>query len=253
MNEIVERAEVRVRGVAAMLARLRQRYLRDLIYGGIDGVVTTFAIIAGAQGAQLSHLVVIILGVANLVADGVSMAASNFLGTRAEIELAAEQRRVVLARIDAEPERESEAVRDRFRARGFKGVALESVVDTLTAERERWADTLTGSSRGSGTSRDAWPAAVATFVAFVVAGAVPLMPYLAIPLSGSRGSEVAADAIASFEWSLVLTAATFFSIGAAKAWVVKVPWWRAGLETLAVGGLAAGIAYGLGDVLRSIV
>ena len=62
----------------------RHNYLRDWIYGGIDGTVTTFAVVAGVVGAELSLSVVLILGVANLIADGFSMAASNYLGTRAE-------------------------------------------------------------------------------------------------------------------------------------------------------------------------
>ncbi|HFD2274735.1 TPA: VIT1/CCC1 transporter family protein, partial [Legionella pneumophila] len=59
-----------------------QNYLRDWIYGGIDGVVTTFAIVSGVVGGQLSSLVILILGFANLLADGFSMAASNYLGTK---------------------------------------------------------------------------------------------------------------------------------------------------------------------------
>lgn len=61
-------------------------YLRDWIYGGIDGVITTFAIIAGVVGAELSFGIVIVLGAANILADGFSMAASNYSGTKAEHE-----------------------------------------------------------------------------------------------------------------------------------------------------------------------
>lgn len=240
-------AETAGREAAARAGSSRQLYLRDLIYGGIDGVVTTFAIIAGAEGAQLSHTVVIILGVANLVADGVSMAASNFLGTRAEIELAVERRRATLERIAQQPEIEAEEIRDSYRRRGFHGSALEAVVSTLTSERQRFADALLDGRGDSGDGRGAWSAAIATFVAFLIAGAVPLLPFLIIPLLD------APHAIQSFTWSLALTAAAFFSIGAAKAMVVKSRWWRSGLETLLVGGLAAGIAYALGDFLRSIV
>ena len=62
----------------------RHSYLRDFIYGAIDGAVTTFAVVCGVEGARLSVGVVVVLGVANLIADGFSMAASNYLGTRAD-------------------------------------------------------------------------------------------------------------------------------------------------------------------------
>src|SRR6188474_3262182 len=64
----------------------RPSHLRDLIYGAIDGTVTTFAVVAGVQGARLEASIVIILGFANLIADGFSMAVSNFLATRAETQ-----------------------------------------------------------------------------------------------------------------------------------------------------------------------
>ena len=61
-------------------------YVRDWVYGGIDGAITTFAIVAGVVGAALSSKVIIILGLANLLADGLSMAASNYSGTKAEVD-----------------------------------------------------------------------------------------------------------------------------------------------------------------------
>ncbi|HNU06203.1 MAG TPA: VIT1/CCC1 transporter family protein, partial [Pyrinomonadaceae bacterium] len=72
--------------IAARIAASNHNYIRDFIYGGVDGAVTTFAVVSGVAGAELATKVVLILGFANLVADGFSMAASNFLGTRAEID-----------------------------------------------------------------------------------------------------------------------------------------------------------------------
>ena len=74
-------------GISERLSQARRpNYLRDWIYGGIDGTVTTFAVVSGVAGAQLSSQVVIILGLANLLADGFSMAASNYSGTKTEID-----------------------------------------------------------------------------------------------------------------------------------------------------------------------
>ena len=95
-------------------------YLRDWVYGGIDGAVT-FAIVAGVIGAQLSNRVVLILGVANLVADGFSMAASNYSGTKTEHEEQAQLRAIEERHIEAVPEGEREEIRQIFRGKGFRG------------------------------------------------------------------------------------------------------------------------------------
>ena len=106
---------------ARLAGKPPQSYLRDWVYGGIDGAVTTFAVVSGVVGAQLSPRIILVLGAANLVADGFSMAAGNYLATRAEHE----ERRYVEAvehrHIDTAPEGEREEVREIFRQRDSRG------------------------------------------------------------------------------------------------------------------------------------
>jgi vacuolar iron transporter family protein len=217
-------------------------YLRDWIYGGIDGTVTTFAVVSGVVGAALSPVVIVILGVANLLADGFSMAASNFSGTRAEIDEYERLRAVEKRHIQRDPEGERREIREIYRKKGFAGENLERAVAVITSDDERWITTMLREEYGLPHDvRSPGLAALSTFSAFLVCGAVPLVPYL-VP-DGWAGPY-------PFGLSCLLTGLVFVAIGAGRSRWSIAPWWRAGLETLAIGGIAAALAYGTGWVLR---
>lgn len=216
-------------------------YLRDWVYGGIDGTVTTFAIMAGVVGADLSAGVVIILGVANLLADGFSMAAANYTGTKAEHDEYEQLRRMEERHVDLTPEGEREEIRQIFQAKGFEGEALQTAVDVITERRERWIDTMMTLEHGMPAMiRSPIRAALMTFIAFVLCGSVPVIPYaLGLP-----------DPI----WpATIMTGLTFFGIGSLRSYWSATPWWRAGLETLAIGMAAAGVAYLVGALLKGLI
>jgi VIT1/CCC1 family predicted Fe2+/Mn2+ transporter len=216
-------------------------YLRDWVYGGIDGTVTTFAIMAGVVGANLSAGVVIILGVANLLADGFSMAAANFTGTKAELEEYKQLRRMEERHVKLVPEGEREEVRQIFEAKGFEGEALESAVKVITSHRDRWIDTMMAEEHGMpAVTRSPFRAAAMTFIAFVLCGSIPLLPYAVMLKEPVLPSTV-------------MTGLTFFGIGSLRSLWSPTPWWRAGLETFAIGMVAAGVAYVVGVLLKGLV
>lgn len=224
----------------------KHNYLRDFIYGAIDGAITTFAIVAGVAGAGLSSGVVIILGIANLLADGFSMAVSNFLGTRADHQLGAKARREEHEHIKIFPEGEREEIAQIFAKKGFDGPDLEKIVDAITADQELWVDTMIQEEHGLPLEYpSAWKAGAITFASFVVAGSVPLLPYFFNALSAATISAV-------FPVSIVLTALVFFAVGATKSRFIDEHWSIAGAETVGVGGVAAAIAYGIGVLLKGI-
>lgn len=216
-------------------------YLRDWVYGGIDGAVTTFAIVAGSVGASLSSNVVLILGVANLLADGFSMAAANYTGSKSENEDFARLRAVEEKHIELVPEGEREEVRQIFLQKGYQGNDLESLVELVTSNKTTWIETMMQAEYGlSDTSRAPLRAALYTFAAFVLFGSIPLLPFV-LSIGSSAGT------------ATVMTMLAFFSIGSLRARWSQRHWISCGLETTAIGTAAAGIAFIVGDLLQSLL
>lgn len=221
-----------------LAARDRVSYLKDMIYGAIDGAVTTFAIVAGVAGAGLSPTIIVALGLANVFADGFSMAASNYAGTKAELD---DRKRII--RTEEEHIRnhragELEELRQILALRGFKGDLLTRATTAIARDERRWIDLmLTDEYSLAPTPPHPMRAALATFSAFMLAGAVPLLPFL---LSLPQAFEAAAFA----------TLATFLLIGAAKSRWSLASWWRSGAETLAIGAAAALIAFAVGRLFH---
>lgn len=184
MDPITARESLHVepRGVLGVM----RHYIRDLVYGANDGIITTFAVVAGVAGGSLSTIAVLIVGAANLAADGLAMGIGNLVAIRAnESALAA----------DGLPEQEA----------------------------------------------CPWKHGLATLVAFVTAGAMPLLPYVLPMADASR-----------LRWSAFVTLATLFVIGAARAFITRDRWWKTGFEMLLLGGVVALAAYGAGALVARI-
>ena len=194
---------------------------------------------AGVAGAALSTDVILILGFANLLADGFSMAAGDFSSSRTEQEQYDRLVRQVNRRIDSDPERERQTLARLYREKGFTEDQVVSLVTTISANRPGWARTMMIEEFGlAPVSRSAWLAAGNTYAAFLLCGLVPLLPYLV-----GMG----------FTASAVMTGIVFFAIGSLKSRWTDAHWIRSGLTTFAVGGAAAIIAYAIGYFLRLIV
>ncbi|MEO1313662.1 MAG: VIT1/CCC1 transporter family protein [Pseudomonadota bacterium] len=210
--------------------------LRDAVYGGMDGAVTTFAIVAGVEGAGLPTAVILALGFANVLADGFSMAAGNFVGTRAEVQDRARLRAIEERHIETVPEGEREELRQILAAKGLSGQVLEDATEAISAQRGVWIEMMLVEEYGvAPTDPVPMRAALVTFVAFLAAGLIPLMPFV-LGLDGAFAS------------SAMMTGVVFFAIGSLKSRWSLARWWTSGLETLAIGTVAAALAYGVGSL-----
>lgn len=216
-------------------------YVADGVLGGIDGCVTTFAIVASSVGAGFPGIVAFVLGTANLLADGFSMAVSNYEAARSRADLVRMKEREEATHIDLYPEGEREEIRQIFARKGFEGEVLEKIVAVITSDRRIWIETMIKDEHGLiPETPSAVRSAVATFAAFVAIGILPLLPFVTPGLPDG----------AVFPASAGLAAAAFLGIGCAKGYLLEGGVLRSGLKTLAVGSLAAGLGFLAGHLLR---
>ena len=209
--------------------------IEEFVYGATDGAVTTFAVVAGVVGAGLSPSIILILGFANLFADGFSMAIGNYLGSKSQKEYIEKERRREEWEIDNLVEQEKQEIKDIYIEKGFKAELLDEIVSVITSRRKVWIDTMMKEELGLiEDKKQPLDAAITTFTAFNLVGLIPLIPFIFLHLSGFAISTEYA-----FIYSVVFTGISFFLIGIVRGKIVNKSLLRTGINTLAVGGIAA--------------
>lgn len=238
-------AESQIHGEKSLFRRF-QNYLGEFVYGGIDGSVTTFAVVAGAAGANLASPIVIILGFANLIADGFAMSVGSYVSTKSEKQKYDKHKAVEYWEVDNLPEKEREEIKEIYAAKGFKGELLEKVVDTITADKDRWVDVMMKEElEMAAETKSPLAMGTVTFLSFLLFGFVPLVVYVVDyirPLASNL-----------FLISSILTGVCFVIIGWLKCAVTDTSKIRGIAETLILGGAAATLSYFVGDFLKGLV
>jgi len=224
-----------------------RKYVSDAVYGALDGIVTTFAIVSGVVGADLSLSIILILGFANLVADGFSMAAGSYLSVESEQDYHQQEYNREKWEIENYPEGEIEEIRQIYKRKGFKGKDLEKAVQIITSDQKRWLETMMIEELGI-IQDDKSPYAVAgvTFAAFVICGFLPLLAFILLYYVPSLSH------INPFLFSSIITGVTIFVVGALRSLIIAKNWFVAGIEMFLVGGAAASVAYGIGFFLKGL-
>lgn len=222
------------------------QYIKSAVYGGLDGIVTTFAVVAGVAGAQLTPGVVLILGFANLVADGLSMAVGDYLSTKSEQEYHRAERRREEWEVEHYPDGEKREMVELYVAKGMSEDDAKTVVEIFARHKKAWIDVMMLEELGIvGDDESPLRNAVVTFLSFGLFGFVPLLAYVLVRLAPALP-------INTFATASVATAVTLFGLGALKVKITGRRWLVSGLEMLLMGGLTAAAAYGVGMLLGGL-
>lgn len=223
------------------------KYLKSWVYGGLDGIITTFAVVAGVVGASLESKIILILGFANLIADGISMAIGDYLSTKSEKEYYDLERSREEWEVENNPKGEEEEMLEIYQKKGLSKKDAISMISVLKKNKKFWVDTMMSDELGL-SKEDGSPLrhGIVTFFSFLIFGLIPLSLFLIGALFNTSFTK-------PFLFASILTGIAMFSLGAVKTKITGKNWLRSGLEMLLIGGIAATAAYFVGEFLSKII
>ena len=239
-------SENNVHGDTGFLGASIQEYIGEFVYGGIDGSITTFAVVAGAVGAGLDSSIIIILGFANLFADGFAMSIGAYLATKSEVDNYTKHKKIEYWEIEHFPETEKREVREIYASKGFSGELLDQVVDTITADKDVWVDVMMQEELGMiEEKKSPFMVGVVTLISFVLLGFIPLFVYVFDFLFDFT--------IDLMFWSTAMTLFSFGLVGFFKGLVNRKNKLNSTISTMFMGISAALVAYYIGFLLEALV
>jgi predicted membrane protein (TIGR00267 family) len=235
------------RGAAIMRAETWHeplgRVLREIVFGMNDGLISQLGFLAGVSGAMDQPTPIIVAGLAAMVSGTLSMAIGGYVSVKSQSEFYESEIRREVQEMATMPEHEREEVRQLYRAKGFRGAELERIVRHITSNRDVWLKVMMEEELGLFPEHETKPLASAAYVgvSFALGSVVPILPYFFLPPP------------LALLVAVVLTAATLFGTGAAKARLTRRHWLASGLEIMGFGLLAAAIGYVIGSVVGELV
>ncbi len=228
-----------------MLKRFTEEYISEFVYGGIDGIVTTFAVVAASAAAKLDVGVVLVLGFANLFADGISMGISAYLSERSDVDNYRKQRRAVVVLLDDSISKASGIITKHLKKYGFSDTSLTSATQTI-ATSDQAAEFIMKEEHGlAAEPTKATVIGLITFAAFIVVGFIPITAYLYDFVTEGPSQHL-------FLYTSILAGIAFAGIGWMKSRVTHAPVVVSVLETLVLGAVAASAAFAVGSYLEPL-
>ncbi|HUI29307.1 MAG TPA: VIT1/CCC1 transporter family protein [Candidatus Acidoferrales bacterium] len=215
--------------------------VRELVFGANDGLVAAFAVASGVNGAGVKSSVILIAGLAELIGGTISMALGAYLSTKSQIEYYRGEMSREEYELDNFPDVEQQEIREIYESKGFKGEILEKIISHITSDRKRWVDIMMNEELGLSLDPSTSPSksGIATGCAYAFGALMPVLPYVFMqPASGLIAS-------------VIITLSVLFAVGAAKTIVTGKNFLRSGLESMAIGGLAAAATFLAGRMFKS--
>lgn len=225
------------------------RYVKSMVFGGLDGIITTFAIVAAVAGSGMSARVVVLMGLANLIADGLSMGLGDFLSSKAELDYVLWEKKREAWEMAVNPEGEIEEMVELYEHRGMSKEDASSVVSVMAKYKDFFVDVMMVEELGLMVPDESEsPAAngLVTFASFVACGSLPLLAHVGVVIAG----EEQAQGEVAFGIACGLTALALFALGFVKARFTRQEPFTSGAQMLGNGGLAAAAAFLIGYALR---
>lgn len=213
--------------------------LRAAVFGVNDGLVSIACLVMGVAGAASEGGVILLTGVAGLLAGAFSMAAGEYISMRSQREMFEYQIGLERDELAQYPEEEAGELALIYSARGLAEVEAKTLARRMVADPEMGLDTLAREELGLNPDElgSPWVAAISSFFAFVGGGVIPMLPYL---LGAQRHPLLI---------SIVLTALALFCVGTALSlFTGRAALWG-GLRMLLIGGTAGAVTYFIGDLL----
>ncbi|KAL3759380.1 hypothetical protein ACHAWU_000679 [Discostella pseudostelligera] len=228
-------------------------FLKPVIFGGLDGILTSFAIVAGAAGGSMPVPVVLVLGFSNIFADALAMGVGEFLSSKAENEWILSERRRESWEMENYPEGEIREMIDIYECRGMSREDATKVIETMAKYKEFFVDVMMTEELALQVPEEnhkiaAAKEGLAMFCSFATFGSLPLIGYVVIPsLFPTLGEEIL------FTAACVVTGLVLFGMGCVKSMFSASGWFICGVETLLLGGLCATVAYLIGQFVDGLI
>jgi vacuolar iron transporter family protein len=238
----LRRATPATQGAAPQLEHHRgTNWLRDVILGGQDGLVNILGIILGVIAGGGSNTVLLVAGFAAAITESISMGAVGYTSSVSERDYYQAEKEQESAEIAATPEVERQEIMDIYAAKGFKGKLLEDVVDTITANRDVWVDTMMNEELHLQPVQtpDILRAAVVIGIATLIGHLIPLVPFVFLPRNEA------------LVLAIVSSAVVLFGVGVYSAKTLVGDWRTAGLKMVVIGLGAAAIGFAVGRLFNA--
>jgi DNA damage-binding protein 1 len=226
-------------------------HLKSIVYGGLDGIITTFSVVAGSAGGNLDIEVVLILGISNVFSDGLSMGVGDTLSTKAANQYALEERAREMWEMENNPEGEIQEMIEIFEGKGLPKEDAVSAITTMAKNKEFFVDLMMAFElelEVPNEDDNPYIDGLVTFCSFVTFGFVPLLGYIilySIDLGENKDTTL-------FILACVLTGIMLFVLGALKTMFTVQKWYCGGMEILVFGAATAATAFVIGLVVEAI-